>query len=1082
MSGLYLYTSNRLERLAEKLAAVLRTPPLPPLQQEIIVVQSRGMEHWLCLEIAKHNGICANIAFPFPRTFSYQLFSVVAAVSNASLFSPEVMTFRIMKHLPRLVTVPEFKPLHDYLSGESAEVKLFQVSEKIAEVFDQYLVYRPDMIRAWDQGVHYPVPPSPHAAWQMLLWHQLAADSSAASLHPATLKETFIENVNQESVRTALPPRVSIFGISTLPPYYLEIFMALAQVIDVHVFYLNPCQEYWKYCYTKKQIERFTRDGMSEQDGYYEEGNSLLASLGVSGREFFSLLDTMTEGANEDAFQDPGTATMLACLQSDILHLEERRLPQSPSDQVPPPDQSIQIHCCHSPLREVEVLHDNLLALFEADRSLRPQDIVVMTPDITVYAPLVQAVFDSPAHPSQHIPYSITDMSLAMESGIASVLLAILRIDRERFRASAVLDILAHPAVRERFELSESDVPLIRQWINEAGICWGIDAAYRERLGLPGIQENTWRFGLDRLLLGYSMPEQEGALYCGIRPCGDAEGDASRVLGSLITFVETLSACNQQLEQPRTAQAWADELSDLIDRFFIVQEATERDIAEIRSMLTDEGLRGAAAAAGFDDLLSRDVVCMYLEGKFKARIRHRGFLSSGVTFCTMLPMRSIPFRLVYLLGMNDGQYPRTEQRPGFDLMVEQRRLCDRSKRHEDRFLFLEALLSARQYFIISYVGRSIKDNSRIPPSVVVCELEDYIRQGFGEAVLEQMITEHPLQPFSIRYFSGNPKLFTYSEHNYNAATAAAGTRLRSPLLFTDPLPAPPPDLWQTVTCDQLCSFFRNPCEFLLRERLATTLRLAETPEPKDRESFELDFLEQYYLRQEILGACLHGNDPKRIFEYVKASGKLPPGSAAAAAYTVLARDVADFFENVKTVINNEPEMRREIAIELPQPRLTLIGTMRSLFGGKQVLFRCARRSARDLLRAWIQHVVLQAAGLHVTTTYLDRDGAVSYPAVEDKDAQRILQNLAELFIKGLMQPLPFFPLTSFAFVKTLVKKSDLNAAYKAAEKEWFPGYATSGESDDIYISACFGTELPHHELFEQSSRTVYEPLIACMQG
>jgi len=1083
MPGLHIYTSNRLERLSEQLSALLRAAPLPPLQQEIIIVQSRGMEHWLCLEIARRNGICANIAFPFPRSFVYNLFSEIADIPESSSFSPEVMTWKIMQALPGLMQYPEFESLRHYLAGENAELKLFQLSEKIAAVFDQYLIFRPEMITAWDRGKNPAAAYSPHAAWQMLLWRQITRDDGSAPLHHAALKNLFVEKMRQEAAFKNIPCRISVFGISTLPPCYLEVLSALARKIDVYFFYLNPCQEYWKYIYSEKEIAAFEKKGLTDQDQYYEKGNSLLASMGVSGREFFSLVDTMTEGTTEALFEEPGQGTLLACVQSDILHLIDRRHDQQPPPALAGDDRSLQIHCCHSPMREVEVLYDNLLSLFDRDRTLLPRDIVVMTPDIATYAPLVQAVFDTPENPAKQIPYSIADISSRMDSGVAGVLLSILMIDRQRFRSPAVLDILAHPAVREKFLLSDEDLQLLRQWTADTAICWGIDGPYRAELGLPGFHENTWRFGLERMLLGYGLTEREPPeLFRGILPYTAIEGGAARVLGSFGRFVETLFACSRMLTRDRTPAAWADELSRLLDQFFAANEETEHDLKELRDLLTDSGLAGHAAAAGFDAPVSRDVICSYLGQRLGAELRHRGFISQGVTFCTMLPMRSIPFRVIYLLGMNDAEYPRRLQRPGFDLMESRRRLCDRSKRHEDRFIFLEALLSARAGFIISYVGRSIKDNSLIPPSVLVCELEDYITQAFGGAARQQIITEHPLQPFSAQYFLKDAKLFSYSEHNFAAARASRESRPNRRGFIPEALPPAPSENWRAVSLEQICGFFASPCEFLVRNRLVTGLRLAEIPEPEDREPFTLDGLQRYRLRQDILDVCLKGCDPETLFEYFKASGKLPPGSGAASQYQALAREAAAFAEEVGHFAQGPPVKPQEVLIEFDEPPVSISGRLCSLYAGWQVFYRCAGITAKDRLKAWIYHLALYSSGGSKTTVLLGRDEKVSYVPLSMLQARQVLQNLAALFTSGLTRPLPFFPQTSYAYAEAAIAKGkDEAAALRAAALTWYPGYATAGEGEDVYIQTCFGTEMPRGTAFQEIARTVYEPMFQHME-
>ena len=392
MPGLNLYTGNRLETLQLKLARQLGQNPLPPLQKEIVVVQSKGMQRWLNLEIARQNGICAHMEYLFPKAFVYTLFRQVADLPEKSPFAPEILTWKILKILPGLIETPEFETLKNYVKDDISGLKKFQLAEKIAAVFDRYVILRPEMVTRWDRGENPFADIFEESAWQAVLWKKLTESetSAAGPAHHAALKNIFLET----SVRELdLPPRISVFGISTLPPFYIDIFLKIAQRAEVNLYYLNPCREYWEYAYSEKQILRFTKEGLSDDDQYYEHGNSLLASMGSAGREFFSLLLSSIGDTGEDLFFDPGDRTLLSSVQSDILNLRQRKKGDGPA--VAQSDTSIRVHACHSPFREVEVLHDQLLDLFEQQPDLLPADIVVMTPDVTSYAPLIQAVFDS---------------------------------------------------------------------------------------------------------------------------------------------------------------------------------------------------------------------------------------------------------------------------------------------------------------------------------------------------------------------------------------------------------------------------------------------------------------------------------------------------------------------------------------------------------------------------------------------------------------------------------------------------------------------------------------------------------------
>jgi exodeoxyribonuclease V gamma subunit len=344
MAGFHLYTSNRLERLSEKLISILGAAPLPPMQPEIIVVQSKGMEHWLRLEIAGRMAMCANTVFPFPRLFVYQIFRELIDQPDISPYSPDIVAWKIMKVLPEVLDNPAFSSLKRYLAGEDTALKRFQLAEKIAAVFDQYLIFRPDVINGWDRTTA--ADDFPHAAWQALLWQTLSHNEHAA-LHPAALKKAFLDAARNGFQPADLPSRISVFGISTLPPYYLEVFSALAQSRDIHFLYLSPCREYWEYAYSEKDIARFAKTGLTSEDQYFDTGNRLLASMGASGREFFSLMLNTVGETGADMYEDPGDETMLSRIQSDILNLHDREESAGPGGA----DGSLQIHSCHSPVR-----------------------------------------------------------------------------------------------------------------------------------------------------------------------------------------------------------------------------------------------------------------------------------------------------------------------------------------------------------------------------------------------------------------------------------------------------------------------------------------------------------------------------------------------------------------------------------------------------------------------------------------------------------------------------------------------------------------------------------------------------------
>jgi exodeoxyribonuclease V gamma subunit len=1047
MPGLKLYTSNRLEALAGKLEETLRVPPASPMAPEVILVQSRGMERWLSLELARRLGICANVRFPFPNHFVEELFRrVLPDVPGSTAFDPEVLTWRVMGLLPRCLETEGFEPLKAYLAEDGRGIKRYQLSRIIARLFDQYLVYRPDMVLGWEAGKD--------RHWQAALWRQLAGAGSGAH-RAARWREALARLQGPVPGGAALPGRISVFGISALPPFHLRILDAVARSVDVHLFVMNPCREYWYLIYSDREMRRLVdRLGTvpSDETLHLERGNSLLASMGALGRDFLRMVyDTGCE--ETDVSEEPGGGSLLSQIQSDVLNLRDRGADGADKAAVSAGDDSIQVHSCHSPMREVEVLQDRILELLDRDPSLTPADILVMTPEIETYAPFIEAVFSVPRGDRRRIPFSIADRGLRRQSVLADTFLRLLDLEGSRMGATEVASFLETDALRRRFGLGADDLALVHRWIRDTGIRWGIDGSSRRREGLPAFSENTWQAGIDRLLLGVALPARGDELFMGISPHeGVAEGEAA-ALGSLLAFLETLFAFAQSLEEPRDLAGWASHLAAALDAFFLPDDDEEDEVQTLRRALGEVARR--QEQSGFGGKLGAGVLKAHLEEALQEAGTASGFITGGVTFCAMLPMRSIPFRVVCLIGLDDAAYPRQTAAPGFDLMREHPRPGDRSRRLDDRYLFLEALLSAREKLCISYTGQSIQDNSERPPSVVVSELLDTIDQGFEipgvTDIRDAIVVKHRLQAFSPEYFRGG-RLYSYSAENAaGAAASLAGPGRKMPFIAS-PLPEPP-SAWRTVDVHALARFFANPARHLLTRRLG--LRLDEAGALlADVEPMSIEGLEKYELGERLATRCIEGLDAKELMPAARALGSLPPGTPGECWFHELCAGADAFAARVRPHLQGEPLGAIDLDRTLGPFRLT--GRLPLGMPAGLVHYRFARVRSKDLLRAWIHHLSL---GVGAGERYpgrcvvLGREEGYALGPVED--GERLLTELLEAYWRGLAMPLPFFPETARVYVARLLKGKTDEEALREAGRTWASdrGYA---EGQDPYLRFCFG--------------------------
>lgn len=1092
-----VHQSNRTEELIAALAEVLAEPLPDPLQPEIIAVQSLGMRTWLSQQLARRLGIWANGRFPFPRELIQDLVAgaLDEPVPDPDPFRQASVTWAVMAELTELLGRPDFEPLRAYLEVDGGPLKRIGLARQIARVFDQYLVYRPTMVLGWEAGQD--------TGWQPALWRgvvrRLAGEPESA-VHVARRCMRYHDRIRLgQASPGAFPQRLSLFGVTTLPPLYLEVLNRLPEEVAVHLFLFAPTQHFFGHIQDPAEIARLAAGAREDPDRleeslHLDQGHPLLASLGRQGREFQLLLQQQVDYVDgPDLFAQPDPTrpqSALGRLQADIFRLGQ------PSPDTPPVDESaepsIEIHACHSPMREVEVLHEQLRRLFEADGAgpaggrLQPGDVIVMTPDIEAYAPLIEAVFGQ-ASGGPPIPFSISDRSPRSRAPVVRAFAALLDLLSGRLMASEVFDLLALEPVRERFSMSMPEVELAQGWAREAGVRWGIDPEHRRSLGQEPFADYTWRGGLDRLLLGYAWPSDGLTLFGGCLPLDVLEGQSADVAGRWLDFCSSLFDLVGQAGRERPWPDWAA----LLETWLQAMLAENRDNAHQHRVLRDilVELGETARQAGFMQPIPFEVVRASLMERFDEVRSDRGFLSGGVTFCNLVPMRSIPFEVVCLLGMNDGRFPRRDHRLGFDLMAAKPRLGDRSARVDDRYLFLEALLSARRKLLVTYVGQSLQDNSALPPSVVVSELMDVLEKT-GQATGLAWI-QHPLQAFSPRYFQtdGPHDLISYQPDHFDGARALLAPKrpaapfLQGPLEEPDELEEP----MATLRLEDLRRFFRQPAAYLLERVLGVRLR-DDAIRLEGREPIELDALQRHGVGQRVLDLMKQGQGPEHVRTLLGASGLLPPGELGRQQIEKVCEMAEPVWQAWRGLDLGSPLAPAQVDLDLGHVRLE--GLLEDLWSRAQARIDFGRADGRRLLAAWIDHLVLcqlARGDLPELTHLVVRTEALTFSRPES-DPALLLQDLVRLFQIGTRAALPLFPKTSFAFAQAFrLAGSDAAArpaALGKARSTYETGYQRPGEGEEAAVYRLFAGTDPltddggQDELgFTRLARRVFDPLL-----
>ena len=1067
---LYLYHSNRLEILADQLAEQLSAAPTDPFLAESVVVQHQGMGRWLSLQLAERLGICANLNFPLPAGYLWELLrAVLPVVPEQDHFQPSVMQWRLFELLPQLTADPTFAEVTDYLAGED-ELRRFELAGELAAVFDQYLVYRPDWIGHWQAGREAIA--GDH--WQGELWRRLVADKKDSHWVGLGLKLAQLQHSGALDP-SRLPPRVMLFAVASLSPGYLEILSLLSQQVDVHLYLLNPSEGHWVDLISSEEKAR--RELLAdESDLYLDVGNPLLASLGGQGRDFFALLLEFDPGG-DDHFVAPEDNRLLGQLQRDILEIIDGTQ-DTESRPIAADDRSLQLHVCHSPMREVEVLHDQLLGLFAADPQLQPDEVLVLTPDMDRYAPYIEAVF-SDTSGEHYIPFSLADRGIANTASLVNGLFQLFALNGSRYDVNQVLALLEVPSLRRRFNIDESDLPMVSLWAERAGIRWGQDEGTRSRLGLPVTGQNSWQAGLDRLTLGYALPPEGSELFQGVRPCGDVEGADATLLGGVLAFTSALFSLQPLLSVSHPLDQWESLLLTLLDRFFLPEGEEEYQLQSVRESLSH--LVEESARAGCQQPVTFPLVVDKLRQLLEGGGGQAGFLSGGITFCALTPMRALPFKVICMIGMCDGAFPRQKRAPGFDLMQGSYRPGDRSRRADDRYLFLETLLSARQTLYLSYVGLDIRDNSSIPPSVLVSEVLDYLDHSFvtssGRRATEMILTQHPLQPFSPRYFKPDGPLFSYSAIHSQAARALLSPANSQWSFIDQPLSSPAGE-WHQVELEQLIDCFTNPARYLLNRRLGVRIEAGED-ELESRDPFTLGYMQRSEMFQRLVAGIRDGASVDRLHLLERASGELPHGAAGDTLFASLmasAESIATRLAGMDAAPPGEPiEIRHRHLYQ--QLQLQLSGTLTGISCHGFIGYSIEKLPDWRLVELWIRHLALNLSPtdeVAPVSRWFDDGRLLTFPPLADAAGE--LSKLLEIYWQGLSEPLHFFPKSSHQYAAALGDGKSEEQALQAAEKRWYSGFY-SGECENPYYRLAFNDQDVLDSTFCTLSEAFFGPLL-----
>ncbi|WP_367670646.1 exodeoxyribonuclease V subunit gamma [Sodalis-like secondary symbiont of Drepanosiphum platanoidis] len=1046
-----VYHSNRLDLLKSLVSNIIKKQPLKDIfESEIILTQSKGMSQWMQIELCKDLGISSNIKFVLPANFIWNIFmKILPDILVEDSFTKISMTWRFMSILPSLYKKKNFIKIKSYLKNFDIQ-KMFYFASGIADLFDQYLVFRPEWINSWQNKKNYEGL-GEDQYWQSSLWRYFIKNLKkfkSSLWNRSNIYNKCIKILSKSFILPKnFPKRIFIFGISSLPLTYLKVLYFLSRHIDIHFLFKNPCKHYWENIQDNKtilnQLFNNKNNMIKKYKKYYKKKsikfinqkkleNPLLSSWGKLGKDTISILSNIQDIQEIKLFIKNKNKSLLNEIQKDIFNLEDNsffnmnvNLKKQNKRKIYIKDNSISINVCHSIQREVEILQDELLTIFQKDSSLEPKDIVVMVANIKEYSPSIKSVFGDKLL-NRNIPFSISEFKSYYMNNIIKEFFNIIKLFHSRFTSQDVLNLLKEKSIKKKFCINSKEIKIIYKWIKQSGIRWGLDKKTINFFNFPIKNQYTWKYGLKRMLLGYAMDDDDGT-WNKITPYDEINGKISYIINKIYEIINLLCYWRDKTLKNKPLNLWKTYIEDIINDFFILDEKSEHIFLSLKkywNKIIESGLN-----ARYKKNIPISILENELFNYFNNKKINQSFIMGKINFCTLMPLRSIPFKMICILGMNEKDYPRSLIPLEFDLISKNPRIGDRNRRNDDCYLFLEAILSAKKYLYISFIGNSIKDNTLCNPSFLITELNQYINQSFyieGDNQNDINITKSLIKShiwkfhnrfiFSSKNFLLNDNYQTFcsewlkllnNRNNYNINFVKNLKIINTKFIFIN----------------DIKNFYINSVRFWFKKRLGINFN-QKNKILKIEEPFIINKFMHNKIRNEILNVFLYKKNINNLYNVLNSSGKLPYGIYGNIYWNNQLKEITFLSKKIKKFLKK----KFTLEIKLKINKIKLKGFLFNVQKNGIIKWKTNILSIKDGFLLWLEHLIYCSMGNIGESHIFGIKNHWYCPNISVEDSKKYLNYLIKGYFNGLKKPIILVNSSSIKIINyfSKLKKENIN--------------------------------------------------------
>ncbi|ANZ22646.1 exodeoxyribonuclease V subunit gamma [Buchnera aphidicola (Diuraphis noxia)] len=1036
-----IFRSNKINILLSKVCQIIQKKPLSNIfEKEIFIHDSKILFKYLNIFISNNIGISANFKFYRPHDFIWKVFQSILYKNNLkNTCTQSIITWNIMNVLNK-------KNFCEHIKTKDNAYKKFKFSYLMATIFHQYLIYRPNWINEWEQNKNTCLI-NEDEIWQVKLWKEIINHSkknNQSGYHFVNLFNYFQSLKNHNKIKkNVLPNRIFIISSFTLTPSYIKILKIISKYTNIYFLYITPFKTNIFYPNTIKN------GNLSHKK---KHPNNTILSLWRKYEEYYIIKLMHSKKIKITNFfknEANKNINLLNNIKKNFLKFDCLNLKNIKKKSFLKIDNSISINICDNKYNEIQILHDTLLLHFNKNKNLKLDNIVVICDSIDDYMSSIHAIFEA-KNENENLPFFISTKVSKKEEKIFLFFNKILNLSYSRFENEEILEFLNIPEIANHFNISEDDINILYHWIQEANIRWGINSKHKKSLSLPEHNANTWEWGIEKLLLSYATNTTEN-VWNDVVSCSVINTSRADLIGKLIIFINVLKKWKKKISKSQYLSCWRSLFREFINDFFY--KKTNKPVQNLHKswikMIDD------ISYSNYTQKISIKILKKHFNCTIKRT--YQKFLPGVINFCHPSDICYIPFEIICIIGSDYKSTLKNNKPNSFINILNKYPLIGDLNFYEQYcYLFLQNISCAQKYLYISYVGTSIKDESKTSSSILIEQLLDYIAFNFfPKHDYNLNIKDNKKRIINLLCKNYKKEYFYKKENIKNTLDNSIKNKIKTNNNKTYNIKLFKNNISNKIHLKDLIFFWKNPIRYFFNHSLKIKFRF-QKEKINNTEPFCVSQIESFKIKEMLLTNIINQKDTEKILKIYILSGKLPYGFFGENIFKKIKKDMESI---AKSVIKHK-SVTKEKKINFILKKFQIHGILYNVQSTGLIRWQPNTISYSDRIALWIEHLMYSCIkGFGESKIIGPKNQIWSYSSLNHEKAYNYLYKYIIGYIKGSKELILLTKsgaswLDAVYNIKKNIIQHDDNTkliGYKKLFKTWIGNNYIKGEKEDLYI-------------------------------